>query len=126
MGSGWLTKTHPDPHGLTLRAVRADLAQNPSATAGCALFWDMACRPQIECTEAEEQVGRRALAVMTYLYSSITGTAVLQQKEVPPRPAEFDGWVMLFNVPKVLWATATRASRPLWHGAQLRATARRG
>ncbi|EOD23090.1 hypothetical protein EMIHUDRAFT_195665 [Emiliania huxleyi CCMP1516] len=80
---GWLTPLHPDPHGTTLAAVRRYLA---SGAGGVGLFWDFAALPQ------KDEAGHRSLAdvaifargieVMGSLYASITGTAVLQQRQV--------------------------------------------
>eukprot|EP00966_Prymnesium_polylepis_P019096 439982-Prymnesium_polylepis.3 len=38
-----------------------------------------------------------ALDVMLSLYASVAGTAVLQCKRNPPRPARFDGCLILFD-----------------------------
>ena len=38
------------------------------------------------------------LEVMGLCYASIAGTAVLQLKDVPPRPAAFDGRIVLYTV----------------------------
>ena len=35
---------------------------------------------------------------MGHLYASAIGTTVLQLKEIPPRPAEFDGALCLFDL----------------------------
>ena len=40
----------------------------------------------------------RALKVMAGVYASAVGTTVLQLKEIPPRPAEFDGAICLFGL----------------------------
>jgi len=89
-------RPHSDPHGLTLAEVRRFLRSDTS-TQGCALFWDIASRPQPEVTDEEEKMGEKALAVMSSFYASITGTAVLQQRQVPPRPPQYDGSIMLFG-----------------------------
>ena len=99
--SGWHTGPHSDPHGLTLKEIRRYLRSEPS-TAGCALFWDIASRPQPEQTRDEAEIGVRALEVMSSFYASITGTAVLQQKTVPSRPAMYDGGVQLFGIKEEL------------------------
>jgi hypothetical protein len=36
--------------------------------------------------------------VMNKCYASICGTAVIQLKDIPPRPAEYDGRVMIFDL----------------------------
>ena len=40
----------------------------------------------------------KGLEVMGLCYASIAGTAVLQLKDVPPRPAAFDGRIVLYAV----------------------------
>ena len=35
------------------------------------------------------------------LYASAVGTTVLQHKEIPPRPAQFDGCLRLGGMPRV-------------------------
>ena len=52
-------------------------------------------------TEEELAVFKRALKAMNKLYASITGTAVLKLTDIAPRPAEYDGWVAVFQPPKV-------------------------
>ena len=51
-----------------------------------------------ERTEEEATVFKRALSVMALFYASLTGTSVLQLKDVPPRPAAFDGRIVLYTV----------------------------
>ena len=46
----------------------------------------------------QDRLFKSALAVMGDLYASAIGTTVLQLKEIPPRPAEFDGVVCLFDL----------------------------
>lgn len=41
-----------------------------------------------------------ALGVMGDLYASAIGTTVLQLKEISPRPARFDGAIVLFDLSK--------------------------
>ena len=48
---------------------------------------ELGLETQPPCTEEEQAMGANALEVMSSLYASITGTTVLQQKCVPPRPA---------------------------------------
>ena len=98
---GWHTSKHPDPTGIVLREVRRYLRADPS-TRGCALFWDVASRPQPPCTAEERDIGEKALMVMSSFYASITGTAVLQQKAIPDRPALYDGTLQLFAVSEEL------------------------
>ena len=95
--TGWLTAAHPDPHGCTLAAVRAYLRTAPRASA-CGLFWDWGSLPQKPRTGLEAACFREVLAVMLLLYASMSGTAVLQKKAIPPRPAAYDGWLVLFDL----------------------------
>ena len=57
---GWHTSKHPDPTGIVLREVRRYLRADPS-TRGCAIFWDVASRPQPPCTDEEREIGEKAL-----------------------------------------------------------------
>ena len=84
-----------------MKEVRRYLREEPS-TKGCALFWDIASRPQPDQTAEEAEIGNKALAVMSSFYASVAGTAVLQQKQVPPRPEMYDGGVQLFGVSEAL------------------------
>ena len=38
--------------------------------------------------------------MMLFLYASMTGTCVVQQKQIPRRPAKYDGLVMLHSIPE--------------------------
>ena len=49
-------------------------------------------------TSEEEEAFKRALDIMADVYASAVGTTVLQIKEIPPRPAEFDGALCLFGL----------------------------
>jgi hypothetical protein len=49
-------------------------------------------------TDEELAVFKSALPVMNKAYASICGTAVVQLKDVPPRPAEYDGLVAIFDL----------------------------
>ena len=49
-------------------------------------------------TDAEEAAFARALGVMGDLYASAIGTTVLQLKNIPPRPPEYDGAICLFDL----------------------------
>ncbi len=48
-------------------------------------------------TEAERAIFQRALAAMGHVYASLTGTAVLQLKDIPPRPERYDGLLTIFG-----------------------------
>jgi hypothetical protein len=47
---------------------------------------------------------------MNQLYASAVGTAVLQSKEIPPRPADYDAWICLFAPGKEVDEAAVRAA----------------
>ena len=70
---------------------------------GCALFWDYTSVPQksaiSERTAQELEQFKRGLEVMGNFYASVTRTSVMQVKHVPPRPAQYDGRVLFFNLP---------------------------
>ena len=61
-------------------------------------------------TSEEDQAFRRALKVMADVYASAVGTTVLQIKEIPPRPAEFDGALCLFDLREGVNEKAIRAA----------------
>ena len=46
----------------------------------------------------KRQAFERSLPAMNALYSSAVGTTVLQLKEIPPRPDEYDGALCLFGL----------------------------
>ena len=52
----------------------------------------------------------RALEVMGDLYASAVGTTVLQHKEIPPRPARYDGALRLGKLPRQANEAAIRAA----------------
>ena len=105
---GWQTASQPDPQGVTLQTLFPYISRMPDA-ALCAIFMDFCCIPQQPRSEEEEQRFQTGLKNMTSLYASITGTAVLQIKHVPERPAEYDGRLKLFTLaPQWLVAGALR------------------
>ena len=58
----------------------------------------------------EQEAFDRALKVMADVYASAVGTTVLQLKEIPPRPTEFDGAICLFDLKPGVDEAAIRAS----------------
>jgi hypothetical protein len=90
----WMTPSHPDPLGVTLRALQA-YVRAEDARRGCACFVDYCSLMQKDArgerTAEEREAFSRGLGVMASLYASITGTAVLVQRTVPPRPAAAEG-----------------------------------
>jgi len=85
-----------DPSGTTLAAVRRFLSTAKNANT-CGLFWDFASLPQWPRTPEQDVQFFAGLAVMARCYASIAGTAVLQLRAIPPRPAYFDGCITLFS-----------------------------
>ena len=81
-----LSRAHEQPFSVTnLRVPRrsyASLYQNP---------------PGGMRTLEEDEAFIRALSVMADVYASAVGTTVLQIKEIPPRPEEFDGALCIFG-----------------------------
>jgi hypothetical protein len=51
-------------------------------------------------SKAEDAAFGRALSVMGDLYASAVGTTVLQLKEIPTRPEDFNGALALFDLQK--------------------------
>ena len=91
LSHGWLTALHPEPHGTTLAAVRRFLLFDTAAAGDVGLFWDFASLPQRgpngeARTEEEKRIFNRGLEVMGSFYASVTGTPVIQQRDIvlPP------------------------------------------
>ena len=90
---GWLSPGNPDPAGMRLRALKTALRELDHIRA---VFWDFASLPQKPRVNAgEETAFKAALKVMGDLYASAVGTSVLQLKEIPERPPEWNGCVYL-------------------------------
>ncbi|KOO26862.1 map3k delta-1 protein kinase [Chrysochromulina tobinii] len=102
----WLTREHPDPHGTALSAVRRFL-RSKDGLGKCGMFWDFASLPQKDIakearglpprTPEEAATMKRGLDGMGYFYASVCGTAVVQLKDIPPRPSEYDGRMIVFD-----------------------------
>ena len=122
---GWLSAGDPDPAGSRLAVVRQALMQNTHIVG---FFWDYgslyqvvslfsfaalchaAPLPFLICvpfpqhppggarTSKEEGAFKRALGVMADVYASAVGTTVLQLREIPHRPQQFDGALCLFGL----------------------------
>ena len=92
----WQTTEHPDPHGMTLLTLRQYLRSEPRA-GECGLYWDWTSMDEDSFSWRTEDLEHK---LTMPFFASITGTTVLQIKDVPPRPAQYDGLVMLFGVPK--------------------------
>jgi hypothetical protein len=93
---GWLSPGDPDPAGSRIRVLRRALMR----LAIKALFWDFGSLYQAPRTPEQKDFFEIALkgGAMNQLYASILATTVLQIEEIPPRPAEFDGVVYLFEL----------------------------
>jgi hypothetical protein len=85
----------PDPAGARLAVLKCALAQLDYLEG---VFFDCASLHQVPRTHEEDAIFKSALPAMNQLYASAVGTTVLQIKEIPPRPAEMDGWLCLFGV----------------------------
>jgi len=99
----WLTALHPDPFGSTLAVLRRYLSSDEKL-AQCGLFWDFASLPQKgengeQRTPEEKTAFADGLKVMTNFYASLTGTAIVQLKDIPTRPSYYDGRVTVFDPP---------------------------
>ena len=92
LSHGWLTQKHCDPCGARLGVVVKALAQYPYLEA---CFWDYASMYQKPRDDVQQAAFERAIKVMGDLYASAIGTTVLQHKEIPTRPAQFDGGLRL-------------------------------
>ena len=102
----WLTREHPDPHGTALCAVRRFL-RSKDGLGKCGMFWDFTSLPQKDIakeaqglpprTPEEAATMKRGLEGMGYLYASMCGTAVVQLKDIPPRPSEYNGRMIVFD-----------------------------
>ncbi|KOO53741.1 ctr1-like protein kinase, partial [Chrysochromulina tobinii] len=97
----WLTAIHPDPHGTALFAVRRFLGSE-AGLGKCGMFWDFASLPQKDIDNGQRTVEeavtmKRGLVGMGYFYASMRGTAIVQLKDIPPRPSEYDGRMIVFD-----------------------------
>ena len=96
----WLTAAHPDPHGMTLSAVRRFL-RSEAGLGKCAMCWDFASLPQKDrdgLRYAEEAATfKEALVGLPYFFASVCGTAIVLLKDIQPRPSEYDGRVIVFD-----------------------------
>jgi hypothetical protein len=92
---GWLMPGHPDPNGARFQLLRRELGERPYIEA---IFFDYVSLYQGQRNKEQQAAFSRALAVMGDLYASAIGTTVLQIKEIPPRPSEYDGALALFKM----------------------------
>ncbi len=97
----WLTAAHPDPLGTALSAMRRFLRSEANLSE-CALFWDFASLPQKDTaggprTAEEKKTFDRGIEAMGCFYASMCGTTIVQLKDIPPRPSEYDGRMSVFD-----------------------------
>ena len=96
-----------DPKGERVKVVRSALVKEKHIVA---IFWDWASLPQAPRSPKSKEMFGRALSGINEVYASAIGTAVLQLREIPQRPTEYDGWVCLFGVAAGSNETAVRAA----------------
>ena len=77
-----ISALHAVTFALVWRCSYASLYQHP---------------PEGRRTPEEESSFKRALDVMADTYASAVGTTVLQLKEIPSRPADYDGAICLYG-----------------------------
>ena len=121
---GWLSANAPDPRGERLALIRRFLATLPDA-AECGFFMDHVCLPQLPRTPEEDKVFYRGLKSMGKLYASVTGTAVVQIKAVPTRPAEMDGALVIRKLAEAVDEEQLKTALST-HGEVLRCELQRG
>ena len=100
LSHAWLSPGNPDPMGKRMEILRRVLEQRPDIEA---CFIDYASLYQHPPnggmrTGYEQASFSRAIEVMGDLYASAIGTTVLQIREIPVRPALFDGALCLFEL----------------------------
>lgn len=104
---GWLAPHDPDPAGVRVRIVRKTLTECPYLLA---LFWDFASLFQKPRTLEQEAGFKCALGVMGDMYASAVATTVLQLKEIPPQPPNYEGEVCIFGLRDGVGEDAVRAA----------------
>ena len=100
LSHGWLLAAHCDPGGaravVVLRALRQLIHLE-------GLFWDYGSMYQNKPTPrtpTQNEAFKRAIDAMGDLCASAVGTCVLQHKEIPARPSQYDGALQLGGVPR--------------------------
>eukprot|EP00312_Isochrysidales_sp_CCMP1244_P014706 CAMPEP_0202741946 /NCGR_PEP_ID=MMETSP1388-20130828/4654_1 /ASSEMBLY_ACC=CAM_ASM_000864 /TAXON_ID=37098 /ORGANISM="Isochrysis sp, Strain CCMP1244" /LENGTH=1959 /DNA_ID=CAMNT_0049408819 /DNA_START=358 /DNA_END=6236 /DNA_ORIENTATION=+ len=111
LSHGWLTPGDPDPAGERFRVVISALEARPYLEA---IFWDYSSLfqnpPGGRRTPEERAAFDRAIKVMGDLYASAIGTTVLQIKEIPLRPANFDGALCLYGLAEGIGEAQVRSA----------------
>ena len=93
---GWQSPDHPDIEGKTLAAVRRFLRSKHGKHI-IGLFWDFGSLHQKPRTKEEDAQFKVALGCMANIYASALGTTVMRHKAIPPRPAEYDGDIVVLG-----------------------------
>ena len=106
---GWLSAAHADPSGSRLELLRRFLC-NLRDSSECGLFIDQVCLPQPPRTKEEDELFFKGLHQMGSLYASVTSSTVVQIKGIPPRPSEFDGRLVVRQVPDTMSGTELAAA----------------
>jgi len=110
---GWLSKTHPDSGGHRFHKVVEFfqyLHKCKLLPKDAALFWDFGSLPQHPRSKEEEHEFKEGLKYMADLYASPLGTCILQLHEIPPRPSDLEGGVLVCGLPRETnEATVTKA-----------------
>ena len=108
---GWPISGNPDPTGHRIEALWRALQERSDIEA---LFWDFPSlyqnSDQSPRTEEQERAFKRGLGVMGHIYASAIGTTVLQLKELPLRPPEYDGKLCLFDLAPGVDGAAIKAA----------------
>ncbi|KOO53176.1 hypothetical protein Ctob_014035, partial [Chrysochromulina tobinii] len=108
---GWPTSGNPDPTGHRIEALWRALQERSDIEA---FFWDFPSlyqnSDQSPRTEEQERAFKRGLGVMGHIYASAIGTTVLQLKELPLRPPEYDGKLCLFDLAPGVDGAAIKAT----------------
>ena len=121
---GWLLPDQADPTGERLAIIVAALKQYPHIQG---LFWDQATLYQPPRSEQEDASFYRALNVMPDLYASAVGTTVLQVRDIPSCPDEFERILCLGTGFKQLRRGGTNYGiRAVWCDLKVRKAPRRG
>ena len=108
---GWPISGNPDPTGHRIEALWRALQERSDIEA---FFWDFPSlyqnSDQSPRTEEQERAFKRGLGVMGHIYASAIGTTVLQLKELPLRPPEYDGKLCLFDLAPGVDGAAIKAA----------------
>lgn len=90
---GWLMRGAPDPNGEHLALLKRNLRNQDYA----GLFWDFASLPQAPRSKKDQRVFKDGLRLISSLYASPHGCAVIQLPVIPPCPAALTNSVIVCN-----------------------------